>query len=164
MNPFKTILPQLAISVSLQPVFSVWMGGGKDISSLLTQRRNLSYPQQNPSVPSSFPFQKSLCSTHLCHARHVALVTFPVPCSSFLHTFPMGFRFGMQISFLLPSFSLVNSSQSDPGAWGGTEAGRGRVSLHPCGKVSQDGVGRIHLSGKSEVSPEHPVLLGRERQ
>lgn len=86
---FKTILPQPAASVALQPVFSVGIGG---ISSLLTQRRNLSYLQQNPSVLSSFPLQKSLCSTHLSPTRHAALML-PSP----LLLLPPHISMGLQI-------------------------------------------------------------------
>lgn len=79
---------------------------------------------------------------------------FSVPLSLFLHTLPRGFRFGMQVSFPLSSFPTGDSSQTNPGAWGDTEVGRGRVS-----KASPDSLGQIHLSDRPEVSPECFTLL-----
>lgn len=99
MNPFQDYSALASSFFSLTA--SAWCvdGGG----FLLTQRRNLSRTQQNPSVPSSFPFQKSLCFTHLPRAR---LWCFPAPCSSFLRTFPRGLRFGVQVSSPRPASFL----------------------------------------------------------
>lgn len=124
--------------------------------------RSKIHQSQDPS-PS-----KNHCAPLTCPTPGMRLWHFPAPCSSFLHTLPRGFRFGTQVSFPLPSFPLVHSSQPNPGAWGGTKVGRGRVSSCPRSKASPDSVGQIWLSGKSEVSPEHATLLacraeGKER-
>lgn len=78
-------------------------GGGGGISSLLNQKRILSYPQQIHQ--SQATLQKSLCSTHLAPSRHVALVL-PNP----LLLLPLHLSEGLQIwhaglfSPPLPSF------------------------------------------------------------
>lgn len=134
-----------------------WRGGGYSFPSRSEKKSVISTAKSISSKLLPLPKILVLYSPTPCQACGSG--TFQAPCSSFLHTLSRGCRFGMQVSFLLPSFPLVNSSQSNSGAWGGTNAGRGRVSSCPCGEVSPDNVGRIHLSGKSEVSPEHPILV-----